>query len=89
MSTPLRLTFRAKLLGIVGITGVAFVALVLAGAILGRRVEGELVTIQERYLPRVELAPELDGEFDHIRRAFQDAVAIRDVEGLAAADEAQ
>lgn len=82
----MRLSFRAKLMTIVGIAAVAFLLLIGAGAIIGRRVATQLATIQSRYLPRVELEPQLDGQFERIQRAFQDAVAIRDTEGLTATE---
>ena len=87
MTPRLSLSFSAKLLAIVGIAAFAFVALVVASALLGNRVEGHLTTIRERYLPRIELGPELDGQFERLRRSYQDAVAIRDTDELGAAEE--
>jgi signal transduction histidine kinase len=80
----MRVTFRTKLMGIVGIAWLAFVLLITTGALMARRVEGQLATIRERYLPRVELEPQLDGQLERIRRGFQDAVASRDADELAA-----
>lgn len=76
-------TFRAKLMLIVGVAVLAFVGLVSSGALITHRVEGQLATIEKRYLPRVELEPLLQGQFERIQRAFQDAVAIRDQDVLA------
>jgi signal transduction histidine kinase len=80
----MRLTFRAKLMTIVAITSVAFVTLIVTGSLTAKRVDQQLATIQGRYLPKVELEPQLEGQFERIRRGFQDAVAIRDTDGLAA-----
>ena len=77
-------TFRAKLMLIVGVAVLAFVGLVSSGAFITHRVEGQLATIEKRYLPRVELEPQLQGQFERIQRAFQDAVAIRDADALTA-----
>jgi len=83
MTPRMRLTFRAKLMIIVSITAVAFVTLIVTGSLVAQRVAQQLATIQGRYLPKVELEPQLESQFDRIRRAFQDAVAIRDTDGLA------
>ncbi|HWW82454.1 MAG TPA: ATP-binding protein [Vicinamibacterales bacterium] len=83
----MRLTFRTKLMTIVGITAFAFLLLIATGAVLAKRVALQLATIQTRYVPKVELEPQLDAQFDRIRRGFQDAVAIRDADGLAATGE--
>jgi signal transduction histidine kinase len=80
----MRLTFRAKLMAIVGIAALAFLLLIAAGSLIGAGVELQLATIQTRYLPRVGLEARLDGEFDRIRREFQDAVAMRDTDELSA-----
>jgi signal transduction histidine kinase len=82
-------TFRTKLLSIVGIAALAFVALDVATVLLGNRLERQLATIQELYLPKLELGPELDVQFDRLRRAFQDAVASGDLDELATADAAK
>jgi PAS domain S-box-containing protein len=79
----MRLTFRAKLMGIVGIAALAFVLLIIASGVLAGRVERQLSTIQDRYLPKVVLQPELDSALDRLRRGFQDAVAAHDTEALA------
>jgi signal transduction histidine kinase len=78
----MRLTFRSKVMVIVGVTALAFVMLIAAGALISSRVERQLATIQRRYLPKVELETQLESQFERLRRAFQDAVAIRDVDGL-------
>jgi signal transduction histidine kinase len=83
----MRLTFRAKLMTIVAIASVAFITLIVTGSLVAKRVDQQLATIQGRYLPKVELEPQLESQFERIRRAFQDAVAIRDTDGLAATGE--
>src|SRR2546421_3113999 len=80
----MRLTFRIKLLAIVGTTALAFLLLMVAGAIIANRVERQLASIQEHYVPRVELGPNLEGLFERLRRGLQDAVAAHDTEALAA-----
>ena len=81
MHTP-RVTFRIKMLGIVGITILAFAATVISGDALGHQVERQLDTIQTSYMPKLDLEPQLDAELDRIARGFQDAVATHDPDVL-------
>ena len=80
----MRLTFRYKLLGIGAVTALAFIMLIVAGAVIAARVDAQLAAIQKRYIPRVELEPELDAQLERIERGFQDAVAAHDLDALAA-----
>ena len=82
-----QLTFRAKLIALVGLAALSLLLLVGASAWIARRVDRQLDTIQKRYVPKVDLEPRLEGQFDRLRRAFQDAVAIRDDDALAATQE--
>src|SRR2546425_796816 len=78
----MNLSFRSKLLGLVATAGFALAALVMASAIIARRVEGHLDDIRKHYLPKVGLRPQLQGQFERIQRGFQDAVAASDTEKL-------
>jgi CheY-like chemotaxis protein/HAMP domain-containing protein len=80
----MRLSFRAKLNAIVGTAAFALIALMVAGAITSSRTEDRLADIQQRYLPKLELGPKLEGEFDRLRRSLQDAVAARDADAVTA-----
>src|SRR5580704_6049115 len=80
----MRFTFRTKLLANVGMTAAAFVLLIIASTLIAERVERQLSVIQERYLPKVVLKPQLEGAFEQLKRGFQDAVAAHDPEALAA-----
>jgi PAS domain S-box-containing protein len=71
-------------MAVVGIAALAFILLIAASELIAKRVERQLTTIQLRYLPRVELQPQLDARFERIQRAFQDAVASHDREALTA-----
>ena len=79
----MNLSFRSKLLGLVATAGFALAALVLPSAIIAQRVEGHLDDIRQHYLPKVGLRPQLQGQFERIQRAFQDAVAASDRDKLA------
>jgi signal transduction histidine kinase len=83
----MRVTFRVKLMIVVGMAAFAFVLLIGASELIARRVERQLSTIQLRYLPKVELEPQLGGLFERIRHGFQDAVVSHDIEALVATSE--
>src|SRR3989442_12753516 len=79
----MKLSFRSKLLALVGTAALALVALVVSSAIIAARVEGHLDDIRRHYLPKVGLRPQLEAQFERIQRGFQDAVAASDTEKLA------
>ena len=81
---PGRLSFRAKLIAIVGTAAAALGILIAASMVISSRAEQELIKIQERYLPRLQLGPQLQADFDRLKRGLQDAVAARDPEAIAA-----
>jgi CheY-like chemotaxis protein/signal transduction histidine kinase len=77
-----RLSFRAKLIAIVATAAAALVILIAASVAISSRTEQELAKIQERHLPKLQLGPQLDADFERLKRAFQDAVAARDPEAI-------
>src|SRR6185503_3969726 len=83
-SEAVRATLRAKLFGIVGIAALAFVILMMTGALAERQVTEQLVAIREHHLPRAAVRPALEGQFDRLRRGLQDSVAAQDLEALEA-----
>ena len=80
----MRLSFRAKLIAIVGTAAAALVILIAASAVISSRTEQELAKIQERHLPKLQLGPQLQADFDRLKRGLQDAVAARDRGALCA-----
>src|ERR1700722_11045116 len=80
----MRLTFRVKLLSLVGIAAVAFALIIVASAAVAGRVERQLAFIQQRYVPKLELEPQLEAQLERLQRGFQDAVAAHDVDALEA-----
>lgn len=78
----MRITLRTKLLGIGLITAAAFVLIIVASSLVAGRVERQLAFIQRRYVPRVELEPQLQGRIERLQRGFQDAVAAHDMDVL-------
>src|ERR1700722_2279206 len=78
------ITFRVKLLGIVGMAAAAFLLIIVASSVVATRVERQLAFIQRRYIPKVELEPQLQAQLEHLERGFQDAVAAHDTDALEA-----
>ncbi|HET6280768.1 MAG TPA: response regulator [Polyangia bacterium] len=60
----------------------AFIILIAASTVISGRVKEELIRVQNRYLPRVELGPQLTAQFERLQRSFQDAVAAHDPDAL-------
>jgi CheY-like chemotaxis protein/signal transduction histidine kinase len=81
----MRLSFRAKLLTIVGSAALAFFLIIVVSVVSAQRIMAQLTTIQNQYLPKVELEPKLEARFEALRRSFQDAVAAHDMDALARA----
>lgn len=75
-------TLRSKLLFIVAVAASALVLLLSTGALVASRVEHQLSLVQRRYLPKLELGPALESQFEHIARSLQDAVAAQDAAAL-------
>ncbi len=82
----MRVTFRLKLLMIAGAAVLALVATHGAGVLLGAEQARELRDIESRLVPRLELGPRLEAEFERLGRSLQDAVAAQDEEALGRAE---
>ena len=76
------LSFRAKLTLIVAITVGAFAAVLVLGTWIGVVQTRALSQIEERMVPKLELGPKLELEFEHMRKGMQDAVAAQDAASL-------
>ena len=68
---------------IFGAAALALVVLIVVTTIISDRMTQHLSELQQRYVPQVELGPTLEGQFEDITRALQDAVAADDTEALA------
>ncbi len=78
----MRLTFRAKLTVIIGIAALALALVTIVGAASARRGGVDHDAVQRRYLPKIEFGPQLEADFERLRRSFQDAVAAHDKDAL-------
>jgi CheY-like chemotaxis protein/signal transduction histidine kinase len=81
------LSFRAKLMLIVAIAVSAFAAVLALGTWIGVVQTRALSQIEERMVPKLELGPKLELEFEHLRKGMQDAVAAQDPASLDASIE--
>jgi len=80
----MQLSLRAKLFGLVAVAGAALLLMLATSTLSGHLVSRQLEDVQQRQLPKLELGPRLETQFEHLRRALQDAVAARDLDALAA-----
>jgi signal transduction histidine kinase/DNA-binding response OmpR family regulator len=79
------LTLRAKLIAIVAVNALALMLMIAGSSLIEQRVDRELQSIQDRYVPRIGLRPRLEGSFDRVTRSLQDAADAGDADLLAAA----
>jgi len=77
-------TFRAKLFAIFGAALLALISVLLISAVMGVRQNRELDDVQSRLVPRTELGPRVEAEFERLTRGMQDAVAAQDQAALEA-----
>ncbi|HEU4579239.1 MAG TPA: response regulator [Polyangiaceae bacterium] len=75
-------TFRAKLIAIVGVASLAFAVTIGVSTIINERVGAQLGAIQQRFVPKMETGPQLEAQFEQLRRALQDAVTAGDGDAL-------
>ena len=80
----MRWTLRARLRLILGLCAASLGVLALLDVGLEGRLERGLQTIEQGYLPLVELGPAVQADFERLRRALQDAVAAEDAGALEA-----
>ncbi len=76
-------SLRARLLLIVGTAATALLLTLIGSALIGAQQTRDLRDVEQRLVPKLELGPKLQTEFDHLRQAMQDAVAAQDAPALA------
>ena len=80
----MRSSLRSNLLAIVGTAAAAFLVLIISSMVIAQRADEQLANVRERFLPKLEVGPLLEKQFEHLRRDIEDAVAARDADVLAA-----
>src|SRR6187399_1259562 len=83
----MKATFRAKLFAIFGATLLALASVLVVSTWMGIRQSRELDDVQGRLVPKTELGPRVEAEFERLVRSMQDAVVAQDATALAAAQE--
>ena len=81
-----KLSFRYKMLIAPALAVVAFCIVLLVTLTLGNQSVSNLQEVQIGYYPSVEMSQDLDSDLGAIQRGLQDAVAAKNVEGLAETD---
>ena len=76
------LTFRAKLFLIMGSATFSLSAVVVGSAISGLRATQHLEDVEGRLVPKLELGPRLEREFDALNQGMAEAVAAQDGRAL-------
>src|SRR3569623_1491136 len=80
----MRSSLRSNLLAIVGTAAAAILVLIISSLVIAQRADEQLSNVRERFLPKLEVGPLLEKQFEHLRRDIEDDVAARDAEVLAA-----
>lgn len=78
----MRLTFRFKLILLAGCAALTIIVLILWSEWIGTRHREELVDLERRLVPRIELALKLEAQFLKLERSFQDAVSAEEKDAL-------
>jgi signal transduction histidine kinase/CheY-like chemotaxis protein/HAMP domain-containing protein len=76
------LTFRAKLLIIVGTASLALAAVIVGSALSGLQATRHLADVEGRLVPKLELGPRLEREFDLLNQSLLDSVSAQDLAAL-------
>ncbi len=76
------LSLRSKLIAIVTLVVVALCSLLFVSLGLGLRQAREIEDVERRMVPKLELGPRLQTEFEHLRQTMQEAVAAQDPSAL-------
>src|SRR5690242_7908693 len=75
-------SFRAKLMSVVALAAVAFIVTAGVYAWIGARQTTDLEDVEGRLVPKLELGPRLESQFERMRQTMQDAVAAQDPAAL-------
>jgi CheY-like chemotaxis protein/signal transduction histidine kinase/HAMP domain-containing protein len=78
------ITFRAKLLLIVGTAVLALCAVLLGSAFIAERQAADLQNVEGRLIPKLEIGPRLEAHFERLTLTYQNAVATRNSSALSA-----
>jgi len=74
----MKLSFRAKLMSVVALATVVFALVLGVYAWIGAHETRALDDVEGRMVPKLELGPRLESQFERLRQSMQDAVAAQD-----------
>jgi CheY-like chemotaxis protein/HAMP domain-containing protein len=75
-------SLRARLLLIVSAAALALLITLIGSAVIAAQQTRDLKDVEQRLVPKLELGPKLQGQFDRLRQDMQDAVAAQDLPAL-------
>ena len=75
-------SLRARLLFIVSTAALALLVTLIGSAVIAAKQTRDLRDVEQRLVPKLELGPKLQAEFDHLRQDMQDAVSAQDLAAL-------
>src|SRR4051794_226398 len=78
-------SLRARLFLIVGAAALALLVMLIGSGLISAEQTRDVRVVEQRLIPKLELGPKLETEFEHLRRAMQDAAAAQDPQALDAA----
>ncbi|MEO7034158.1 MAG: response regulator [Polyangiaceae bacterium] len=78
-------SLRARLFLMVGAAALALLVMLIGTTLIGAQQTRTVQDVEQRLIPKLELGPKLETEFDHLRQALQDAAAAQDPQALDAA----
>ncbi len=78
----MHLSFRARLMIVVGATGTAFLLVIGVSWLIGLREERKMADIERRLVPKLALGPRLEAELGALTHGLQDAAGSQDMEML-------
>ncbi len=78
-------SLRARLFLIVGAAALALLVMLIGSALISSQQTRDVQVVEQRLIPKLELGPKLETEFEHLRQAMQDAAAAQDPQALEAA----
>src|SRR5690606_32690495 len=78
----MRLAFRFKMILLASCAALTIIFLIFLSEWIGVRHREELVDLERRLVPRIELALKLEAELRELERSFQDASAAQDRDAL-------
>ncbi|MEP7052520.1 MAG: response regulator [Pseudomonadota bacterium] len=78
-------SLRARLFLIASAAALALLVMLIGSALISAEQTGDVRVVEQQLIPKLELGPKLEAQFEHLRQAMQDAAAAQDPQALEAA----